>query len=536
MDINELIWYQRQFMGVTARFPKNKKMGRSPIPSSMRALQASFTGFNKYVINVKTLQFCFYFFWSSNIIKRAIYYIASSFTFRILGIFLVFVDVTLIIAEQLEPESSFYTLLGYHSFALAIAFFFLFDILLRVYVEGRQKYFSNWLNSLNVVIVVVTLPIDIMFVFFHLDKNILEAIPRMFSCPLRLTILIRLFHLTYQKRHLEILTRRMVSENKRRYMKDGFDLDLTYVTDRIIAMSFPSSGKQSFYRNPLKEVVRFLETKHGNHYQVYNLCSERAYHPKHFNYRVNRIMIDDHNVPSLREMLVFCMEVKKWLAEDNENIVAVHCKGGKGRTGTMICAYLLAGEIFLTAEESLFYFGERRTDKTTSTKFQGVETPSQSRYVTYFESVKYNHNLTLPPRVTLTIKQFIIYSIHGVGKGNGSDLKIQIIMEKKVVFFCSSSKNCKIYHDAEADKVIIKLQSCPHLQDDVKVKFLSSSNIPTYYDKCAFFFWFHTSFIQNNRLYLSRNDLDNPHKPKTWKVYRPEFAVEVYFDNQSVKA
>ncbi|XP_054983129.1 phosphatidylinositol 3,4,5-trisphosphate 3-phosphatase TPTE2-like [Sorex araneus] len=494
---------------------------------------ARILGFNKYVINVKTLQFYFYFFWSSTIIKRAVYYIASSFTFRIFGIFLVFVDVSLLVAEELTPEASFYTLLGYHSISLAIAFFFLFDVLFRVYVEGRQHYFSNWLNSLNATIVVMILPIDIISMLFDFDD--IEDIPRFFLYPLRFIILVRLFHLAYQKRQLETLTRRMVSGNKRRYTKDGFDLDLTYVTDRVIAMSFPSSGKQSFYRNPMKEVVRFLETKHRYHYQVYNLCSERAYHPKNFNYRVRRIMIDDHNVPSLREMLEFCIEVKKWLAEDDENIVVVHCKGGKGRTGTMICAYLLASKMFLTAEESLFYFGERRTDKTTSAKFQGVETPSQSRYVVYFESMINDYNLTLPPIVTLMIKQFIIYSIHGVGKGNGSDLKLQIIMEKKVVFSCSSSKNCKIYHDAETDRVIIKLQSCPPLYDDVKVKFLTP-NIPTYYDNCAFFFWFHTSFIQNNRLYLSRNDLDNPHKPKTWKVYRPEFAVEVYFDNQSIKA
>ncbi|XP_048071500.1 uncharacterized protein LOC113251010 [Ursus arctos] len=118
--------------------------------------------------------------------------------------------------------------------------------------------------------------------------------------PLRLIILIRVFHLAHQKRHLEKLARRMVSGNKRRYKKDGFDLDLTYVTERIIAMSFPSSGKESFYRNPIKEVVRFLDTKHQDHYQVYNLCSEGAYDPKYFHCRVQRIMIDDHNVPTLR--------------------------------------------------------------------------------------------------------------------------------------------------------------------------------------------------------------------------------------------
>ncbi|XP_013823748.1 PREDICTED: phosphatidylinositol 3,4,5-trisphosphate 3-phosphatase TPTE2-like isoform X3 [Capra hircus] len=345
--------------------------------------------------------------------------------------------------------------------------------------------------------------------------------------PVRLVILIRVFHLAYQKRHLEMLTRRMVSGNKRRYKKDGFDLDLTYVTERIIAMSFPSSGKQSFYRNPIKEVVRFLDTKHPNHYQVYNLCSERAYDPKYFHHRVHRYLIDDHNVPSLSEMVAFSMEVREWMAQDKDNIIVVHCKGGKGRTGTMICAYLLASEIFATAEDSLYYFGERRTDKSTSSKFQGVETPSQNRFVGYFAMVKNIYNLTLPPIKKLTIKKIVIYSIHG----NGHDLKVQIIMQRKTVFFCSASKNCRIFHDAETDRVIILLSNCPPLYDEVKVKFLSSSALPKYYDNCAFFFWFHMSFIQNNRLYLSRSELDNPHKIKAWKTYSQEFAVEVYFDD-----
>nr|XP_031321801.1 phosphatidylinositol 3,4,5-trisphosphate 3-phosphatase TPTE2-like isoform X8 [Camelus dromedarius] len=321
----------------------------------------------------------------------------------------------------------------------------------------------------------------------------------------------------------------MVSENKRRYRKDGFDLDLTYVTERIIAMSFPSSGGQSFYRNPIKEVMRFLDTKHANHYQVYNLCSEKAYDPEYFHHRVRQYMIDDHNVPSLIEMLAFSRDVEKWMAQDEENIIVVHCKGGKGRTGTMICAYLLASERFTTAEDSLYYFGERRTDKSTSNKYQGVETPSQSRFVGYFAKVKNTYNLHLPPRKILKINKFVIYSIHGVGKGDGSDLEVQIMMKRKTVFFCSASRYCKIVHDAESNRVIINIFNSPLLYDEVKVRFLSSA-LPRYYDNCPFYFWFHTSFIQDNRLYLSRNELDNPHKPKTWKIYRSDFAVEVYFD------
>ncbi|XP_059935742.1 phosphatidylinositol 3,4,5-trisphosphate 3-phosphatase TPTE2-like [Mesoplodon densirostris] len=409
--------------------------------------------------------------------------------------------------------------------------FFFMDVFLRVSIEGVRRYFSDMLNSLDASIIVVSLLVNIAYFFYNFKflKNFPKL--RIVLLPLRLILLSRALHLAQQNRHLAMLTRRRVSENKRRYKKDGFDLDLTYVTERIIAMSFPSSGKQSFYRNPMKEVVRFLDTKHQNHYRVYNLCSERAYDAKYFHDRVCRYMIDDHSVPSLSEMVAFSKDVKEWMAQDEENITVIHCKGGKGRTGTMVCAYLLASEIFATAEDSLHYFGERRTDKSISSKYQGVENPSQKRFVGYFAMVKNTYKLTLPPVKKLTMKTIIIYSIRGVGEGNGNDLKVEIIMQGKPVFFCSASKNCRMVHDAETDRVIINLSNCPALYDEVKVKFLSScSALPKYYDNCPFFFWFHTSFIQNNRLYLSRSELDNPHKPKAWKIYRPEFAVEVYFD------
>ena len=126
-------------------------------------------------------------------------------------------------------------------------------------------------------------------------------------------------------------------------------------------------------------MAKFLNDKHGGHYRLYNLCSERTYSSVLFggDEVVKRFMIDDHNVPSLAEMVRFSQDVRGWLAADPTNIIVVHCKGGKGRTGTMICVWLVESGVFTSAKTSLDYFGSRRTDTNVSKKFQGVETPSQ---------------------------------------------------------------------------------------------------------------------------------------------------------------
>ena len=71
--------------------------------------------------------------------------------------------------------------------------------------------------------------------------------------------------------------RKMVSLKKRRYRQDGYDLDLSYVTERVIAMGFPSKGMQGLYRNPRKEVVKFFKHYHSKKFRIYNLCNEREY-------------------------------------------------------------------------------------------------------------------------------------------------------------------------------------------------------------------------------------------------------------------
>ena len=50
--------------------------------------------------------------------------------------------------------------------------------------------------------------------------------------------------------------KKMVSKKKRRFEGEGFNLDLSYVTDRVIAMGYPSQRVESMFRNSLEDVRR----------------------------------------------------------------------------------------------------------------------------------------------------------------------------------------------------------------------------------------------------------------------------------------
>jgi hypothetical protein len=84
--------------------------------------------------------------------------------------------------------------------------------------------------------------------------------------------------------------KRLVSKKKKRFQDDIFDLDLVYfndsryITKRVIAMGFPSSGFESLFRNSVKDVALFFNIYHENNVKIYNLCleSNRIYDKKKF--------------------------------------------------------------------------------------------------------------------------------------------------------------------------------------------------------------------------------------------------------------
>jgi len=106
-------------------------------------------------------------------------------------------------------------------------------------------------------------------------------------------------------------------------------------------MGLPSVKYEGLYRNPLKQVTKFFNTRHPEKYRIYNLCEERDYPEDGFHGRVRRFGFDDHNPPPLSLLVRLCNEASEFLTEDKKNVVAIHCKGGKGRTGVVTASILL---------------------------------------------------------------------------------------------------------------------------------------------------------------------------------------------------
>jgi phosphatidylinositol-3,4,5-trisphosphate 3-phosphatase/dual-specificity protein phosphatase PTEN len=143
--------------------------------------------------------------------------------------------------------------------------------------------------------------------------------------------------------------------------------------------SLTSSGT---YRNSADDVFRFFVERHHGHFKIYNLVAERGYYLNQYAGAVMRYPFMDHNAPALELLLPCCASMHRYLQEDSANVVAVHCKAGKGRTGLIIVCYLLFGGLHSTATSARsFYDFQRCHDK------KGLTITSQIRYAHYFEKL-----------------------------------------------------------------------------------------------------------------------------------------------------
>lgn len=187
----------------------------------------------------------------------------------------------------------------------------------------------------------------------------------------------------FDKMYKANIFKRLVSKKKRRIQTPFFDLDMAYITERVIGMGFPATGCEIVYRNSLTDIKAYLDRYHEE-YKIYNLCIEkkRIYPKSNFGDKpVGLFPFNDHSPCPIKLILDFCVDLCLYLTAHPRGVAAIHCKAGKGRTGVMIACYLLFSGLCDTIDEALIHYAYQRTLNN-----KGVTIPSQIRYIKYFES------------------------------------------------------------------------------------------------------------------------------------------------------
>lgn len=177
------------------------------------------------------------------------------------------------------------------------------------------------------------------------------------------------------------ILRQIVASPRARHDEAG--LDLCYVTDKIVATSGPSGTyPQLAYRNPLKDLVKFLDSKHKDNWAIWEFRAEGTGYPDEEVYgRIRHYPWPDHHPPPFALVPLIVGSMRQWLNEKEGRVAVVHCKAGKGRSGTISCSYLISEEGW-KRKDAMKRFTERRMRPGFG---NGISIPSQLRTLTYVE-------------------------------------------------------------------------------------------------------------------------------------------------------
>lgn len=162
--------------------------------------------------------------------------------------------------------------------------------------------------------------------------------------------------------------------------------------------------------------MRFLDKKHDEKWAIWEFRAEGTGYPDSEVYgRIHHFPFPDHHPPPFALIPAMMASMRNWLKEDTSDggkqhqrrgsitstsskekkkVAVVHCKAGKGRSGTVSCSYLISQEGW-KLEDALKRFTERRMRAGFG---EGISIPSQLRWLSYVNRWTNNMNKTYVER------------------------------------------------------------------------------------------------------------------------------------------
>uniref|UniRef100_A0A671YF38 Uncharacterized protein n=1 Tax=Sparus aurata TaxID=8175 RepID=A0A671YF38_SPAAU len=301
---------------------------------------------------------------------------------------------------------------------------------------------------------------------------------------------------------VEIRRKQSRSQSVVQAMEESYEVDLVYITERMISVCFPAAAEERSYLANLKEVATMLRSKHGENYLVLNLSEQRAELSK-LNHKVLEFGWPDHHAPALDKICSMCKAIDTWLNGDSRNVVVLHNKGNRGRTGVVVAAYMHYSNISASADQALDRFAMRRFYED---KALPVGQPSQKRYVQYFNGLLSGH-------IKINNKPLFLHHVimHGIPnfESKGGEYLLQNIVWTL------------LFHNVQGDSntsICITIEPGLLLKGDILLKcYHKRFRNPT--RDVVFRVQFHTCAIHDLGVVFGKNELDDTFKDERFPEY-----------------
>ncbi|XP_029007407.1 tensin-2-like isoform X2 [Betta splendens] len=300
-------------------------------------------------------------------------------------------------------------------------------------------------------------------------------------------------------------------------MERHYDFDLTYVTERIISVFFLPELEEQRYRRNIQEVASMLKSKHQDKFLLLNL-SEKRHDITRLNPEVQDYGWPDLHAPPLDRICAICKAMETWLTSDPNNVVVLHCKGNKGKTGVIMAAYMHYSKISAGADQALTTLAMRKfcEDKVSSSL-----QPSQNRYIYYFGgllsgTIKMNSS-------PLFLHQILIPSLPHFQAGGGFCPFLKIYQSLQLVYTSG------VYdpQSSRARKLCVTMEPALLLKGDIMIKcYHRRSRTPE--REVVFRVQFHTCTVHGAQLWLGKTELD---QACTDDRFPPDATVEFIFSS-----
>ncbi|XP_051283475.1 tensin isoform X14 [Dicentrarchus labrax] len=307
---------------------------------------------------------------------------------------------------------------------------------------------------------------------------------------------------------VEIRRKQSRSQSVVQAMEESYEVDLVYITERIISVCFPAGAEERSYTTNLKEVATMLRSKHGEHYLVLNLSEWRSDLSK-LNHKVLEFGWPDHHAPALDKICSMCKAIDTWLNGDPRNVVVLHNKGNRGRTGVVVAAYMHYSNISASADQALDRFAMRRFYED---KALPVGQPSQKRYVQYFNGLLSGHiKINNKP---LFLHHVIMHGIPNFESKGGCRPFLKIYQAMQPVY---TSGIYNVQGDSNTS-ICITIEPGLLLKGDILLKcYHKRFRNPT--RDVVFRVQFHTCAIHDLGVIFGKNELDETFKDERFPEY-----------------